>query len=389
MEWFWLVAIFPILIPWGFRFFIMSQAVPLDPEPRRFRSYHRVVRSVQEITILEIVVATSLGLLIGYVLYETGRWSKTHDTEVLNGQVTKKDWQRVSCEHSYACNCRPISCGKDCTTTHCDTCYEHFYDVSWYVYTSINRTFTINRIDRQGLEEPGRWTSTQIGEPIAVTHGYTNWIKAVPESLFTPESDSAMALYKNQVPDYPLDIYDYWRLDRVLSDGVYIDVRQWNDRLSEALKTLGPEKQINAVILLTKISDPNYVYAVKTKWLTGKKNDAVIVIGSDKDGKTISWVRVFSWSKDQLFNISLRDDILALNTLDATKVIDALVDNTKKHWTRRSMKEFEYLASQVQPPTWAIVLAIIFSVGISGYLCFAFIEFDLDAVVLNIFKGES
>jgi hypothetical protein len=387
MEMFWLIAIFPLLIPWAFRFFVLSQPKRVDRH-RVYSGYtYNIIQSVREITILEIVVASSLGLLIGFVLYQTGRWSKTHDTEVLNGQVTDKDSQRVSCQHSYACRCRPVSCGKNCTTTHCDTCYEHFYDVSWYVYTSINHTFEIDRIDRQGLGEPGRWTSTQIGEPIAITHGYTNWIKAVPESLFTPESDSAMELYEKDVPDYPLDIYDYWRLDRVLSIGVNADLREWNKKLSETLKTLGPQKQINAVILLTKIKDANYTHAVKTKWLTAKKNDAVIVIGTD--GKTISWVRVFSWSKNQLFNIKLRDDILALDKLDVDKVISAFADNTKKHWVRRSMKEFEYLSSQIQPPTWAIVLATIFSIGVSGFLSFAFIEYDLDKVVLNIFKGVS
>jgi len=380
MEAFWLIAIFPLLIPWAFRFFVLNQTVPTDPKPR-WSTYRRVT---QEISILEIVVASSLGLLIGFVLYQTGRWSKTHDYEVLNGQVIDKDWKRESCEHSYSCNCRSVSCGKYCRTTHCDTCYEHFYDVSWYVYTSIDHTFEINRIDRQGLGEPGRWTSTQIGEPIAITHGYTNWIKGVPESIFTPESDSAMGLYEKDVPDYPIDIYDYWHLDRVLSIGVNADLREWNKKLSETLKTLGPNKQINAVIILTKIKDPNYTHAVKTKWLTGKKNDAVIVIGTD--GKAISWVRIFSWSKDQLFNIKLRDDILALKEFNADKVINVFVDITKKHWVRRSMKEFEYLSSQVQPPMWAIVLATFFAIGISGYLCYVFIKVDLDSIVLNLFR---
>ena len=41
---------------------------------------------------------------------------------------------------------------------------EHDYDIDWDVKTTLG-TFTISRIDRQGLSEPARWTSVKVGDP--------------------------------------------------------------------------------------------------------------------------------------------------------------------------------------------------------------------------------
>src|SRR4051812_22989724 len=62
-------------------------------------------------------------------------FGQTMDEEVWNGHVTSKEQVRVSCSHSYSCNCRQ-SCtssgkgGQSCTTV-CDTCYEHSNDYDW------------------------------------------------------------------------------------------------------------------------------------------------------------------------------------------------------------------------------------------------------------------
>src|SRR5574342_424492 len=113
--------------------------------------------------------------------------ANTHDVEVWNGVVTGKEQNTVSCSHSYQCNCRQSCTGsgknQSCTTV-CDTCYEHSHDYDWDVYTSINDTITIDRVDRQGVNEPSLWTAVKMGEPVSVTHSYKNYIKASPGTLF-------------------------------------------------------------------------------------------------------------------------------------------------------------------------------------------------------------
>src|SRR5690349_13112667 len=54
--------------------------------------------------------------------------SNTSDVEVINGFVTSKQQQRVSCSHSYSCRCHRVCSGSGKNRTcrqKCDTCYEH------------------------------------------------------------------------------------------------------------------------------------------------------------------------------------------------------------------------------------------------------------------------
>ena len=363
MESFWFVALIPMAVAWGARFFFTAG----------------------KLSLLEVTISIGIAVAISFGMYEAGRWSKTADTEVWNGQVTSKERKRVSCEHSYSCNCRQSCSGsgsnQSCSQV-CDTCYEHSYDVSWYVYTTAGEDYTIRRVNRQGTEEPPRWSAVYTGEPASSTHSYTNWVKAVPESLFSDESASALATYKDKVPPYPLDVYDYWHVDRVIDAGAKVsDLAMWNRDLQEMLKTRGPTKQANAVIVITGETSPAFAQALKAAWLGGKKNDSVTVIGVD--GRDIRWVRVFSWSKESMFDVALRDSLLDLKVLDRGKVILALGDAIDRHWKRRSMKEYEYLASQVQPPAWAVVLAAMLALGISGFLSWKLSEVDLDEAVME------
>ena len=101
---------------------------------------------------LQIVVA---GISVA-VIYNRNTW----DRETFNGTVVSKEKDRVSCEHSYDCFCYESCSGSgENQTCHqvCQTCYEHSYDYSWRVHSDIG-SLTISRIDRQGVNEPPRWT---------------------------------------------------------------------------------------------------------------------------------------------------------------------------------------------------------------------------------------
>ena len=49
----------------------------------------------------QILVQTVLMACVAYGI----SCENTHDTEILNGRVSKKAREVVSCEHSYSCNC--------------------------------------------------------------------------------------------------------------------------------------------------------------------------------------------------------------------------------------------------------------------------------------------
>lgn len=301
------------------------------------------------------------GVVIVGLVFLASYGSAVHDTEIWNGQVTDK--QRVHGHYlrSYSCNCRQVCSGsgqnRSCSTQ-CDTCYEDRYTVDWSCNTTIGK-FTIEHYDRSSRSvymspDPQRYIATQVGDPVAKTSSYTNYIQAVPETLFKPASKDLKKKFAQLIPAYPDKIYDIYKINRFVTPGFYFaDTQLWNNHISEVLKTRGPTKQVNLIVVIAKTEDRNFVYALQDAWEGANKNDVVLVIGST-DGKNISWVDVISWTKRELFKVQLRDEIFALKTIQREAVMDIVTKQIDSNFERRRMREFTYLKNDIDPPMWLL-----------------------------------
>lgn len=310
----------------------------------------------------EVAVQSVVPLILVAAVWNVSRYSQMADTEILNGKVTSKEQEWVSCSHSYSCNCRTVTSGSgnnQTTSTVCDTCYEHSNDWDWRVYTTVG-DFNIARVDRRGSEEPSRWSIVSPGQPVALEHTYMNYVQAAPESLFNL---SRAKNYKGELPAYPR-VYDYQYADRVIAmPGVKVpDLNRWNDILAHSLNDLGAQKQANIVVVMTKES-PSFADALQAHWLGGKKNDVLVVIGTDYPA--IKWARVYSWSKHDIINVSLRGDLQESKVLDAERTIGIITHNIATNYVRKPMADFEYLAEEAVPPMWVMILALILGTGAS------------------------
>jgi hypothetical protein len=333
----------------------------------------------KDVTLLEfvtqLVVQTAVMAIVAYVI----GCQNTHDVEVLNGRVTGKTKDEVSCSHSYECNCYD-SCSTDskgntsCTRI-CSTCYEHDYDIDWNVSTSIGWNVNIDRVDRQGLVAPTRWKKVIIGEPITLSHSYTNYVKASPDSLFRRQG--LVEKYAKSIPPYPGEVYDYYRLDRLVTVGATIPEReQWNKHLSEVNADLGIRKQVNMVLVVTVDAPEEYFYALEQAWIGGKKNDAVLVVNTDSAGK-ITWTNVMAWTDNKLFQVELRDKVNAIGTLDRERVIQEFAKAVDTLYVRKPMKDFEYLSAQVKPTFGQWLFAMGFGLVLSIGLGIFFLKNDM------------
>jgi hypothetical protein len=327
------------------------------------------------------------------IVWQLGIYGQTVDVEVWNGKVTKKEVNDGHYLQSYSCNCRTVSCGKDCSTTQCDTCYEDHYTRSYDGYSTVGDwTFdsidTTSKLRRDSFGPPASYTNCVVGEPASRAHTYTNYVQAVPESLF--HDDGAINTYADMVPAQP-KVHGFYKFNRVMQVGVnYPHAKQLNDLLNDALKTLGPSKQVNPLVLITNITDPSYRYAVERKWLGGEKNEATLFIGVD--GTKIIWVDVMTWALNkgnELFHVKLRDSVKALGTIDDPNVLSAIVvEHIETLYDRPHMKDFEYLAEAVEPPTWVIILSIILAIGGSIGASFAFHKYEVEDVIGDFFSGK-
>jgi len=338
----------------------------------------------RDISLGQIVGFTAGGMLISMLImtsaFYAGKGSKTSDTEILNGEVVKKDRIHDSYVRSYQCNCYTTTDSDGHSTEHCSTCYEDHYTVDWKCSTNIG-SYTIKALDETSKRvykspDPQRWLIIKPGDPVSATHGYTNYIKAVPETLFNPVSSAQREKYKALIPAYPDRIYDFYHVDRVIPIGIPVsNIREWNDKLSEVLKKLGPARQANAVIVLTKFTDDGFYFALQDAWKNGKKNDIVVVIGASSFPAKADWVRIMALTKDEIFQVSLRDRILALPTLTADGVIGAVRDEGFATFKRKSMKDFKYLEAEIDPPAWVMTTcSILIALAYFGFWIFTYVN---------------
>lgn len=325
---------------------------------------------------LEMVLILAAGVILTAGIYAAGTFQATADVEILNGEVTSKKREHGEYTRTYDCNCvsRTVN---GVTSRTCQTCSEQRYTVEWNVFSNIG-SFEIDSEDSAwksvyNKADPPLFARAQNGDPVAKRHKYTNFIKAAPDSLIRAWD---IKKYGNLIPPYPSDIYNVYNINRALAVDVAIpDIDQWNKAISNMLKILGPQRQANVVVVFTKL-DQSYLQAIEGKWLGGKKNDIVVVIGTSQYPQ-IDWVGVASWTPQELFKVQLRDSIVAVGVVDRDKIINQIQAHTLATFKRREMKDFEYLQYQIEPPTWALILAIISGIVTSLGLSYFFYHNDL------------
>lgn len=331
----------------------------------------------REITWKEMAVTIFVGMFFGAIVYGAGAYTQVMDVEIINGEVVNKSRVHGSYVRTYSCRCRQTCSGtgnnRTCTQT-CDTCYEDRYTVDWKSHTTLG-DYSIDSADSSSRNvynkpDPAFYTTIKPGDPVAARHTFVNYVKAASSSLFH-QHDSNVAEFANMIPAYPNDVYNFYSINRALSVNVPVpDLPQWNHDISVLLKKLGPQRQANVIVLFVNTPNQAYLHALEGKWIGGKKNDIIVIIGATSY-PTIDWVAISSWTDEQMFKVKLRDDIMSLRVADRAAIMTAIDQNTMQLFKRKSMKDFEYLKYQAEPPIWvltlAVFLSIITSIGCSFY----------------------
>ncbi len=343
-----------------------------------------------KITITEMLINLCVIIVVLLVFWLTSYFNKIKDTEVLNSQVLSKQRQTSACLHSYPCRCHTVCSGRGRSrvcSPRCSVCFLHPFDFNYQVKTNL-KDFVISNLDPQGLIEPPTFKNIKIGDGVAALSSFDNYIKASSTSILSQQ----LSLSKEElasIPSYPSQIYDYYKLDRVIDKDKILspqELKTANDYLTLTLGSVGFAKQANAIILLTR-NNEEYALKLINHWYGGKKNDVIVIIGLD-DTKQINYVRIHSWSLHNIFDVVLRDDIKKLKTLNITAVIDAIKDNLSKQYVRRSFKEFEYLKWRVMPSQLSIVAFTIICLGLSFALGYWLSREHVNISLRNFFTNN-
>jgi len=310
----------------------------------------------------------------------------THDTETLNGYVTSKEVKQRDCKYPGWYDYSDSFCtnentrrvfshyrrvcdgnGKNC---HQEAVYktQYSYDYPWerkyYVFSTLE-TYKIDRVDRQGKDTPPRYASVNNGDPVAVTSSYRNYLKVAGANILNPESMAAPVEILNAVPQYPQNVYDYYRMDRLVLIGASVDANAWNKRIELLNSRVGPQKQGNLIVVVTTVQDRDIRAAIYRKWGGGKKNDIILIL-SVAEG-TVKWVDGITFLNNKGNEFMVSD----FNSLSNKPLSVAMLDDVEKiilaRFDRTAMKSVEYLKDSYSPPVavfiWSALFALVLTIG--------------------------
>lgn len=307
-----------------------------------------------KVTTKELVISVALNILIasGSLLFNQMYLVGTiADKYYSTGKVTEKYSKRVSCDHSYPCNCITICNGKTCSTS-CSTCYHHSYDIDWVV-KATNGSTLIDRINSQGTKEPPRWTNVKIGEPFTTTHYFDNYLLIDKDSLFVGIGE------KNVIHKHP-DIYDYYRYKPVISSPDII--KMLNEPVMEWLKD---GKKISPLIYVRNGKNDKYFDEIMNTIDGGKLN--TVVLAYELENSKVVGFNVGTYAKgykNQYMISSVKNHVLN-NPEFSVELVLTQLDEADKMFTLLSSTEFKDKEDMLVLPLWLTIIVLTLNIGSS------------------------
>ncbi len=312
------------------------------------------LRNDRSISISEMILSMVIMGAATIACFYIGKNLKISDNQIISGEIIDKTREHGSYIQTYDCNCVD---GK------CQTCSRTIYTVHWYAVANIAKI----EIDSTSSEfssvynkdDPERYKNIIIGEPASTTWTFRNYIAATPDSVF--HNRTVDPTYAKMMPNYPGKIYDFYRINRVITLGnVPINASDWNQTLAQYMKKWGPQNKGNVILVFTDINNRGFTESLKNHWLQGKQNDVVIVIGLEQN--KILWTNVFSWTENETFKLELADSLHDLEILNKDSVFSTIDSHMKDFKYRDMGTDFEYLDHMIEPHIIWVPLAYLISI---------------------------
>lgn len=317
-----------------------------------FILFATVFRKDSSLNLSDIILSSIICIIVVFGCFSYGVGMKTDDKEIRSGEITGKKRVHDSYKESYSCG----------TSERPRTCHRTIYRVTWTALTNVGN-IEIAKVESGSMSvyarpDPKRYKIIVIGEPAALKFNFTNYVKGSPGSIF--HNRMILKQHEPLLVEYPEIIYDHYRAKRMVNlKGANENVKEWSYLLAEKHKTWGYKNKANVLFVFVK--DPDFLIgeSIKNKWLQGKQNDLIVVFGLG-EGKDLLWTEVFGWTENEYLKLQLKDELLALKTVEDKKAVIDLIDTHMPTFKVRNMeKDFEYLKDQIKPSPWWILVVLL------------------------------
>lgn len=320
-----------------------------------------------EITKQEFIATVSLCSLVGILVYFLCLYISLTDTKYLNGSVLDKSRRNYTYVVTYPCNCRTV--GK---VTSCSVCTQTHYAVEWSIKTEYG-PITLDTAD--GLTpltwarpNPPIYTNCSIGDPATVDKTYNNYFQHSSNSLFSySEAFSGLSI------KYP-NIFNKYQYNRVVVTSEIrnqVDTLPINSQLNKDLIRWGVQTGINPVLIISSNNIPKSAIEKSVNI-----NDVILIIKLNQQTESIDTVDTVLYangSGNETFKANLDTALLQVKglTLDNAKLPEVL-QSVYPLFKAQDPEKWDYLWTDMELPTWVIVLLIIISAVGSLILGFIF-----------------
>ena len=251
-----------------------------------------------------------------------------------------------------------------------------------------------DRID----EESGRtFISTPPPKTISVSflHEYDNYISA-SRGILSSRNPKLEGTFAKVLPNYPVLKYDpeygvnrinerVIDVDKVLSP----DTKSYLEKIIDDYQTKNAAiKQCNIVFVITKNESYDYFLALKSKWLSGNKNDIIIVLNN-----SLKFVDVISYTEIDKFDAGIQNlkyqdkytDMVVMGKMSPQEIdnyrIKMLVEDSlgmiQKFYIRMPMATFNSYKDTLTIPEDVDIRLSIMLVVIQSILFFVFYKYQL------------
>jgi len=368
------------------------------------------VKNHDSFTLKEYILMIGLNLFLITMCYFIDKYDNVQDKLYQSEIITRaryyeswETWVKKRCSYT---TCTGSGKNRHCTTHYYDCSYCDYNHEYYTAVTVSGREYGITR--EKYYELMHRWKSKQQFNELDRNinyHGscgkdgdmyevvwnndiYTSETATIEKSY---ENKTQVALsafnYKKITPDeaFKLKLYEYPEITNVYNQEFILGLNtlsyttQQLDSIQKLYSFLngyyGKNNKVHVFILLWNGFDQSIALKQEAYWARGNENEIIINIGVSP-GKKLDWVYAFSWCKNKMIEVDLREDIMELKKLNFQKMYPIITREITQHYKYRNLKEdFAYL--DIELTTKQLVIAFILSIILTIILIVQFLKHEI------------
>jgi hypothetical protein len=335
------------------------------------------------------MAATALIILIMKVTMQTFMYS---DTEWWTAPIVRatyyEDWNEYihqTCTRSCCCDSK----GENCGTETYDCSYVDYHSEYWEVEDSQGRTVQVTEAEFERLtrkfgnrqfvdmnrdyysDDGDAYTTTWPGtdatlDPLVVERSYENRV-AVTNTVFQFREVDDSTKKRYGLFDYT-PIHDRHLQTTLLTRLNLPGLDSAKHQMDVLNARLGPTAELKCWLIIFKGGTIQTGQLQQHLWKNGNKNEMIITIGVDANGKPI-WCHPFSWTEKHDDEIRIRDWVMSKSQLRLVETV-LFMHTELTDFKRKPFEEFSYLKADLtgNQLIWIWIVVILINIGAAWWI---------------------